>query len=250
MKISIITPTYNSEKTISDTLDSVLSQEYKNVEHIIIDGLSSDNTLNIIREYQEESEIRLISEKDSGIYDAMNKGVSLSSGDIVGILNSDDIYYSKDVLNKVVNIFKSDNSIDAVYGDLIYVDRNNIDKIVRTWKSGEYSESKLNWGWTIPHPSLFVQKRVYDKLNCIFNTKLSLAADYELILRLLKLERIKVEYINEVLVRMREGGSSASSLFSRIKGWKELRLSWKINKLRIPFLFIIRRLLIKIKQFI
>jgi glycosyltransferase involved in cell wall biosynthesis len=250
MKISIITPTYNSENTISDTLDSIFSQEYKNIEHIIIDGLSSDSTLSIIREYQEENNIRLISEKDSGIYDAMNKGVSLSSGDVVGILNSDDMYYSKDVLNRVADVFKSDDSIDAVYGDLVYVDRDNASKVVRTWKSGTYSECKLNWGWTIPHPSLFIRKRVYNSLDHIFNTKLSLAADYELILRLLKLEKIKVEYIDRVLVKMREGGSSASSLSSRINGWKELRLSWRINRLRIPFLFIIRRLLIKIKQFI
>lgn len=250
MKISIITPTYNSQETISDTLDSIRGQDYKNIEHIIVDGLSFDATLKILSKYKEDNDIKIISEKDSGIYDAMNKGITLSSGDVIGILNSDDLYNSKDVLTKVLNIFKSDENIDAVYGDLIYVDRDNIDKVVRTWRSGKYRESKLDWGWTIPHPSLFIRKRVYNNLDHIFNTKLSLAADYELILRLLKLEKIKLEYLPEVLVKMREGGSSAASLSSRVKGWKELHLSWRLNGLKLPFLFIPRRLLSKIKQFI
>ncbi len=248
MKISIITPTYNSEATLRDTVESIFFQDYSNIEYIIIDGLSSDKTLDIVSEYQLSNEIKLVSEPDAGIYDAMNKGLALAGGDVVAILNSDDFYFSPDVLSKVMKVFLSDDSIDAVYGDLVYVDRKNINKVVRYWKSGEYSLSKLNLGWTIPHPVLFLRKRVYDSLNKLFDTSLSLAADYELILRLLKVRGIKSYYLPEVLVKMRAGGSSSVNLKQRMKGWRELGLSWKINNLKLPSFFIIKRVFFKLSQ--
>ena len=250
MKISIITPTYNSEKTVSDTIESVISQNYPDLEYIVIDGSSTDKTTEIVEAYQNKINIKLISEPDKSIYDAMNKGINLATGDVIGILNSDDFYYDQNVLNKINEAFKSDPNIDAVYGDLVYVDKNNINKQTRFWKSTDYNEKNLNSGWSIPHPTFFVKRTVYEKLNKIFDTSLTLAADYELILRLLKIKKIKVKYLPEILVKMRDGGTSGNSLKQRIKGWKELRLAWKINGLKIPMFFILRRIFKKTTQFL
>lgn len=250
MKISIITPTFNSQETISDTIKSIFYQTHKDIEYIVIDGLSKDSTLDIVNRYNTENKIKVISEKDSGIYDAMNKGVALASGEIIGILNSDDFYYSNEVLSKVNKIFEDNYEVDAVYGDIIYIDRNNIEKENRFWRAGEYKEWKLNNGWAMPHPSLFIRKRVYDNLDKIFNTELRIAADYELILRLLKIKKIKVHYLPEIIVKMRDGGNSDASLKQRMKGWKDLRLAWKVNNLKVPRFFIFRRVFFKINQFI
>jgi glycosyltransferase involved in cell wall biosynthesis len=250
MKISIITPTYNSAKTIEDTIQSIVVQNYPDLEYIIIDGGSTDNTKEIIFNYQNKIKIKYISEPDEGIYDAMNKGIKIATGDIIGILNSDDLYYDKNILQNIDNIFKSDKAIDAVYGDLIYVDRKDINKKTRYWKAGEYNENKLNWGWIIPHPTFFVKKEIYEKKEKIFNTSFSIAGDYELILRLLKINKIRVKYIPEILIRMRNQGTSGNSLKQRIKGWKEIRKAWKINNLKIPKFFILKRITKKISQFL
>jgi len=250
MKFSIITPSYNSAKTISDTINSIINQTHKDLEYIIIDGLSRDNTVDIVRKYQDNNQIKLVSEKDAGIYDAMNKGVKMTTGDIVGILNSDDFYYNDDVLNKVNKVFESDDSIDAVYGDLVYVDQDDITKQTRYWRSGEYNEKNINWGWIMPHPTVFIRKRVYDHSDKIFDTQFSIAADYELLLRLLKVNKIKVHYLPERITKMRAGGTSGRDLKHRIRGWKELRLAWTVNHLRVPSLFIVRRVLGKVGQFL
>ncbi|PIP34393.1 glycosyl transferase, partial [Candidatus Falkowbacteria bacterium CG23_combo_of_CG06-09_8_20_14_all_41_10] len=163
MKISIITPSYNSAKTISDTIDSVISQTHQDLEYLVIDGVSTDGTIAIVNEYQRKYPIRLVSEKDSGIYDAMNKGIKLTTGDIIGILNSDDFYYDQNVLAKINDVFAANPDVDAVYGDLVYVDQDNTDKQTRYWRSGKYQESKINGGWIIPHPTLFVKREVYNK---------------------------------------------------------------------------------------
>ncbi|MFA5644405.1 MAG: glycosyltransferase family 2 protein [Patescibacteria group bacterium] len=248
MKISIITPTYNSAKTLQDTLESISQQSHQNLEHLIINGLSKDDTLKIAREYQEKFPyIKIISEKDSGIYEAMNKGISLASGDIITILNSDDFYIDNEVLAKVSRIFEEREEIQAVYGDLIYVKRKDVNKNIRHWISGEYQEEKLNWGWTIPHPTFFLRSEIYKKNK--YNTSLALASDYELILRLLKIDKIKTYYLPQVLVKMRAGGSSGKDIFNRIRGWRELKESWKINSLVIPRFFILRRLFCKVNQF-
>lgn len=247
MKISIITPTYNSSKTISRTIESVFSQDHKDIEYIVIDGSSNDGTQEIISSYMNKFDIKLISEKDNGIYDAMNKGISLATGDVIGILNSDDFYENDLVLSGVAKAFE-DVTVDAVYGDISYFS-DDINKVTRYWKTGEYKENKLNNGWVIPHPSLFLRKSVYDKCG-LFNLDFKIAADYEFILRLLKIHKIKVLYIPKVFVRMYNGGTSGSSLKQRMKGWRDLENSWKANNLQLPKFFIFRRILFKVFQYL
>ncbi|NCD01146.1 glycosyltransferase [bacterium] len=248
MKISIITPTYNSEKTIEDTLKSVCEQDYKNFEHIVIDNKSNDGTLNIVNSYKDKSNLIVISEKDNGLYNAMNKGIKLATGDIIGIINSDDFYNNNKVFSLIVDTFKIKKNIQGVYGDLVYVDRENKNKIVREWKTGELKENKIKSGWIMPHPTVFLKKEVYGDFGNFFREDLSLAADYEFLFRLIKIKKINFFYIKEILVKMREGGISSSSLKQRIKGWKQLRKSWELNGFSVPSFFIIKRILSKVDQ--
>ncbi|MCX6757912.1 MAG: glycosyltransferase family 2 protein [Candidatus Nomurabacteria bacterium] len=245
MKISIITTSLNSEKTIENTIKSVLSQNYSNIEYIVVDGGSTDKTLEIVKKYENKI-IKIISEKDNGLYDAMNKGIKLATGDIISILNSDDFFNNDKVLSVIAESFK-DEKIDAVYGDISYFS-DDISKVTRYWHVGEYSEKKLSNGWIVPHPALFLRKVVYDKCS-YFNIDFKIAADYEFILRLLKIYHIKVKYIPIILVRMYNGGISASSLHQRINGWKELKRAWIVNNLKIPLFFIFRRIFFKLSQF-
>jgi len=250
MKISIIIPTFNSEKTLKDTLESIEKQTYKNLEVIIIDGLSKDNTLNIAKKYSDKIDLKIISEKDNGLYDAMNKGVRQASGDIVHILNSDDYYTKDSVLETIVNVFTKNKETEMLYGDIEYFDKDNKKNITRTWKTGEYSDIKLNGGWIIPHPALFLRRSLYERVDNIFNTRLKIAADYEFILRLLKIYKIHPAYISETFVSMRTGGVSDGSISSRIKGWQEIRKSWTLNGMSVPRFLIIRRLCRKIFDFV
>ncbi len=231
MKISIITTTYNSSSTIEDTLHSVAQQTYNDVEHIIVDGNSKDNTLDIVNKFTHVSHI--ISEDDNGMYDAMNKGIELCEGEVIGILNSDDFYATEEILERVISIFMA-TDVDAVYGDLHYVKHNNINKIVRYWKSGDASKEKFLRGWMPPHPTFFVRKSIYQKYGG-FNTKLKTSADYELMLRLMYKYEIKVAYLPEVLVKMRTGGMSNASLKHRLKANKEDKEAWKLNGLKPKF---------------
>ena len=247
MKISIITPSYNSAKTISRTVESVIAQDYPDLEYIIIDGASSDNTRDIVAVYQNKINIKFISEPDKGIYDAMNKGVKLATGDIVGILNSDDFYENNYVLKMVSGAF-GDEKVDAVYGDINYFSED-VNKVSRYWHSGEYKENKLDSGWIMPHPSLFLRKSVYEKCS-YFNLNFKIAADYEFMLRILKIYKIHTRYIPSVFVRMYDGGTSGSSLKQRMRGWQELRNSWEINHLKVPLFFTTRRVLSKVSQFL
>ncbi|MFA5886389.1 MAG: glycosyltransferase family 2 protein [Patescibacteria group bacterium] len=248
MKISIITPTYNSGATIGDTLNSLLQQTGVELEYIVIDGASSDNTLDIIRAYSAKIGITLLSEPDQGLYEAMNKGIKLATGDIIGILNSDDFYKDESILKKVVHCFEENPDCQACYGDLEFVERDNPKKIVRFWRAGKYAAQKLNSGWTIPHPTLFVRREVYQQYGA-FRPDFKIAGDYELILRLLKKEKISTFYLPEILVCMRSGGRSGRNLKQRRAGWRELKLAWRINNFKLPPLFIIRRLLSKIRQY-
>jgi glycosyltransferase len=245
MKISIVTPTYNSEKTVADTLQSVCGQTHKDLEHIIIDGASCDTTTKIAEGFKVE---RIISEPDRGIYDAMNKGIALARGEIVGILNSDDFYKDETVLSKIADVFK-DESIDVVYGDILIVDPNNTDKVWRYWKSGKSAFHKMRRGWIPPHPAFFVRRHVYEKYGN-FRLDFPISADYEFMLRLLYKERIKAAYIPEVITVMRGGGNSTKNLRQYIKGWKELRQAWKVNDLEVPLAFSLFRPLLKLKQYI
>jgi glycosyltransferase len=226
-KVSIITATFNSGSTIRDCLDSVKDQGNA-VEHIIIDGGSTDGTLDIVKTYPHVS--RVISEPDQGIYDAMNKGIALASGDVIGILNSDDVYADHDVLTKVARIF-SKESVDSCYGDLLYVDPANITKITRIWKSGPFHKENFYWGWMPPHPTFFVRRQVYEKYGK-FNLDLGSAADYELMLRFLVKHKISMAYIPEVLVKMRAGGVSNMSLKNRIRANRMDLKAWEVNGLK------------------
>lgn len=232
MKISIITATYNSANTVRDTLTSIASQQYPNIEHIIVDGLSKDNTLDIVKEFPHVAKV--ISEKDKGIYDAMNKGIQLATGDVIGILNSDDFYNGQQVLNKVAASFE-DPSVEATYADLQYVKQDNTNVVIRTWKSGLFQKRSFYYGWMPPHPTFFVRRSVYEKAG-VFNTSLRSAADYELMLRLLVKYNITARYIPEVLVKMRAGGMSNASLKNRLKANKEDLMAWKLNELK-PYFF-------------
>lgn len=231
LKISIITPSFNSSKTIAQTIESVLAQDYHNIEYIVIDGASRDGTHDIVGRYGERI-THFVSEPDKGIYDAMNKGVMTASGDIVGIINSDDFYISHDVLSKVASAFETSGA-DAVYGDLVYVDEMNTDKIVRKWKSGKYAANSFRWGWHPPHPCFFVRREVYDRLG-IFCDELRISADYELTLRFLYIHHISVAYLPEVLVKMRTGGASGAGLSARKKAYEEDKKAWELNGLAAP----------------
>jgi glycosyltransferase len=245
-KISIITVTYNSANTICDTLKSVQLQDYPNIEHIIVDGNSTDETVEIIKSFPHVA--KWVSEEDGGLYDAMNKGLQLASGDIIGILNSDDLYAHDKVLSMVAQKFV-DNSIDAIYGDLHYVNALNTDKIVRVWKSGKYKRSKFVFGWMPPHPTFFVKRKVYEQAGR-FNVSLKRSADYELMLRMLFKYEFKADYLEEVLVKMRTGGISNSNWGSRVKANLEDRMAWRINNLKPYFFTLYLKPVRKLLQFI
>lgn len=246
MKISVVTVCKNSIDTINDCIDSVLSQNYKKIEHIIVDGGSTDGTVDVIK--KSESVIsKWISEKDGGIYDAMNKGISFASGDIIGFLNSDDLYAGPDILETVAGAFR-EHDIDSCYGDLLYVSRNDTDKIIRNWKSCELDYKLFKNGWHPPHPTFYVKKSIYKKYGG-FDTQYKIGADYALMLKLLLKHRISTRYIPEVLVKMRVGGDSNKSIFNIFRANIECYRAWKENDLDISPLFIFRKPLSKLFQY-
>lgn len=248
MKLTIITVVYNNKITIEDAIISVINQTYfENVEYIIIDGCSSDGTLEILKKYKNKISV-LISEKDNGIYDAMNKGLKLATGDVIGILNSDDLYTNNSILNEVMTQFINDHTLDILYGDLVYVKHDNINKIVRTWKSTPYYPNFFENGGVPPHPSLFVSARVYHEAG-YFNLKYRLAADYEFMLRIFKTHSYKIKYLPLVLVKMRLGGATNNSLKNIYKGNVEILNSWKENGYKIPLLLFAKRIFKRLIQF-
>ena len=244
MKVSIITIAYNSAETIEDTIKSIITQDYSNIEYIIIDGGSTDKTLSIVDKFK-DSITTIISEPDKGIYDAMNKGVQNATGDIVGILNSDDIYANKKV---VTHIVKAIGNKDSIYADLVYVDRANTDKITRYWKSGKYRKGIFKKGWMPPHPTFFIKKSCYDQYG-IYNLQLKSAADYELMLRMLHKHNISVAYLPEVITKMRVGGQSNITVLNRFKANTEDRLAWTINNLKPGRLTLTMKPILKLSQF-
>lgn len=246
MKVSIITATYNSAKTVRDTLSSIKQQDYPDVEHVIIDGASKDDTLAIVHEFPHVAQI--VSEPDKGIYDAMNKGIAIVSGEVVGILNSDDVYMHPYVLSTVMSAFRNP-SVEVVYADLQYVRNDNLSKVTRTWRSGSFSKKKFYYGWMPPHPTFFVRKKVYDTIGN-FNLALKSAADYEFMLRVLLKYDHHVFYIPEVLVKMRTGGISNASFKHRIHANREDREAWRLNNIRPYFFTIPFKPLRKVFQFI
>ena len=247
MKVSIITVCYNSARTIGDTLQSVSEQSYGNIEHIIVDGQSGDNTLEVVAT-KGMHVTRLVSERDSGIYDAMNKGLALASGEVVGFLNSDDFYADAAVLAKIANVFQ-DPAVDACYGDLVYVTQDN-SQVVRYWKSKPFTKGDFAKGWCPAHPTFYVRKSVIERLG-YFDQSYKLAADVEFMMRYLERGQIRAVYIPHVLVRMRLGGASNQS-------WKNIVLQNKeifaaLRKNGIPFSviwFTVNKVLSRLHQFI
>ena len=232
MKISIVTTAYNSEKTIEDTIKSVLSQEYENYEHIIVDGDSKDNTMEIVKKYEEKYKGRLkyISEPDKGIYDAMNKGIQMATGDVIGLLNSDDIYSNSETLTKIAKAFK-ENNCDGTYGNLYYVDEETMSKVYRKWISGK---GKVTRGWIPAHPTLYLKKEVYDKKG-LYSLKYRVVSDYDYMVKLGLDKNIKLYYINDFLIHMRFGGASNSNLKGYLYNFKESYRILKDNQVNFPF---------------
>ena len=214
MKVSIITVCYNGEKTIRDTIKSVLTQDYSDIEYIVIDGRSKDTTIDIVNEYRGKIS-KIISEPDQGIYDAMNKGVKYSTGDIIGILNSDDFFENPSVISDVVKHFNSNPNASLVIGDVVYVDPNNIGKITRFYSSRKFKPFKLRFGWMPPHAATFIKASVYSKFGN-YSTDYEISADYELFVRLLLLHKVCYSRLDKVLVRMRTGGVSSSGIKSNL----------------------------------
>ena len=215
MKISIITATYNSASTLRSTIMSVFQQTYADYEYIIIDGKSKDETIEIIKEYERNFHGRMkwISEKDYGIYDAMNKGISLATGDIIGILNSDDFFTSDDVLETVAKTFKK-YDVDAVYGDIHFVNDNNLKKCVRYYSSKIFRPSLMRFGLMPAHPSLYLKKNAINKIG-FYDTSFKIAADFDFLLRAFCIHKISAKYIEKDFVTMRTGGASTANLRSR-----------------------------------
>ncbi|MCB9364229.1 MAG: glycosyltransferase [Flavobacteriales bacterium] len=246
-KVSIITVCYNSSKTIEDTIQSVVNQTYDNIEYIVIDGVSTDNTLEIINKYKSQI-TTIICEKDNGIYDAINKGIDLATGDIIANLNSDDFYIDNNVIADVVATFEKEKT-DTLYGDLYYVDAVDTNKIVRYWKSKKYKEGLFLKGWMPPHPTFFVKKEVYQKFG-LFDLQFKSAADYEIMLRFIHRFKASIAYLPRVVVKMRVGGVSNASLSNRIKANKEDRRAWEVNGLKPTAFTLILKPLSKILQFV
>jgi glycosyltransferase involved in cell wall biosynthesis len=211
IRVSIITVVYNNSRTIGKAIESVLAQDYPCIEHIIVDGRSADGTVEIIQSY-EDCISKFISEPDDGIYDAMNKGLKLATGEIIGILNSDDFYFNDGVISDIVREFDN-TKVDIVYGDLFYVSPDNLDKVVRYYSSEKCSPDSFAWGWMPAHPTCFIRKSVYEKYGN-FKTNYKIAADYEIMTRFMAKYRLPYSYLPKVMVKMRTGGISTRNLQS------------------------------------
>lgn len=248
MKVSIITVTYNSEKYLETCIRSVLSQTYHDIEYIIIDGSSKDGTKDIIERYKDKLAIS-ISEPDHGIYDAMSKGIKSATGDIIGILNSDDLFENNQVVSTIVKEFEQDRALEIVYGDLLYVLPDSTQTVKRRWISLPYYDKFFDEGHVPPHPTLYLKKGVYQKAG-LFNLDYRLAADYEFMLRVFKKHHLRSKYISQYLVRMRLGGATNKNAGNIIKGNTEILRAWKANGLTAPISLMPKRLYRRLIQFI
>ena len=247
MKVSIITVVFNNALTIQDTISSIINQNICVHEHLIIDGGSTDGTLRIIQDNFDLG-VSLISEPDEGIYDAMNKGIRLAFGDIIGFLNSDDVYYDETTLNQVSRVFEADPTLEIVYGDLVYVRQHNLDSIVRTWRSRPFNARYFGDGHVPPHPSFFVKRKILLETGG-FDQQFKLAADYELMFRLLEIEKRRSFYLPSILVKMRLGGATNRSASNIRLGNQEIVAAWHKHSRSIPLRFWLLRYLKKVHQF-
>lgn len=251
MKISIITATYNSATTISDTIESVLSQNYSDFEHIIVDGASKDGTLDIVRSYEPRyaGRLRYISGKDKGIYDAMNKGIAMATGDIIGILNSDDFYADSHVLQLISDAFVNDGSLGCVYGNLVFVNAKETDKIERHWHGSSYTHRGFLRGWHPAHPTFYAKREAFEQYG-VFDTSFDVSADFELMFRFMEKHSLKGKFIDHTFVKMRMGGESTGSISKIIQGNKNVIRAFKKNGFEVPRFYIIKRIAPKAISFL
>ena len=247
MKVSIITAVFNGAAMIEHCINSVREQTYADIEHIIVDGDSKDGTLEVISKYR-DGETKIISEPDNGIYDAMNKGIMHSTGEIIGILNSDDFYPDNSVIEKVVSIMSEKNA-ESCYCDAVYVKRDDCNKIVRYWKGGQFSRSKFKIGWMPQHGTFYVRKYIYMKYG-LFRDDFPIAADYELILRFLYKHRVGTAYLPEILLKVCTGGTSRPGILNTSKMFIENYRAWTVNGFKFPLLACFLKRLLKIPQYI
>jgi glycosyltransferase involved in cell wall biosynthesis len=244
MKISLITVAFNSAATIRDTIASVKSQDYSNIEYIIVDGNSKDGTVPIIK----SSGAKWLSEPDRGIYDAMNKGIAMATGDVVGIINSDDYYFDDKVISTVAEAF-GDPSIDAVYGDLIIVDPGNLKKVVRKYSSKSWKPEKFARGFMPAHPTFFVRRKFYDAVG-LFKTDYKIAADYEMLIRLLHNQKVRYRYLPMTMVVMRKGGVSSNGIKSNVILNQEILRACKENGIYSNYFMIYTKYVFKLFELI
>jgi len=229
MKISIITVCYNSATTIETTIQSVKAQTYENIEYIVVDGNSKDETIAIIKKY-EGLITKWVSEPDKGLYDAMNKGIEMATGEVIGLINSDDLFCDNQAIEKVMNVFRNNPKLDSVYADLYYVSQKNTDNIVRRWVTGK--QQRFKFGWHPAHPTLYIKKDIYNKYG-LFNLDFKLAADFEIMLRFLEKYNMSTYYLEDAFVKMRLGGATNQSLQNIYKQNVECIKAFKINGLKV-----------------
>ena len=249
MKVSIITPTFNSAKTIQSNLDSIKAQSFKDYQLIIIDNNSQDETIEIIKKNNIKN-IKFLIEEDLGIFDAINKGIRNSDNELISVLHSDDFYNNENVLKDIVETFEEYKDSDIVYGDLIYVKKDNIDITLRYWKSGAYSKNLFYKGWHPPHPSFFAKKKLFEKYG-YYDLNNGNSADVELMFRFLNTHNLKSKYLNKTLVKMRYGGASNKDVLSIIKQNIQIMKFLKINRnIYKTSIFILYKILDRLKQFV
>lgn len=246
MKVTLLTVTYNSESYLEECIHSVMAQTHTDIEHIIIDAASTDGTLDIIRRYNNNI-AQWISEKDNGMYDAINKGIHLATGNIIGILNSDDKLASADVIEDIVCCFK-DQHVDAVYGDLVYVDKQDTSRILRYWKGFSFKRYRFNYGWMPAHPTFYIRTNLVADLGG-YESHYYTAADYEFMARYLYRFRIYAKYLPKLIVKMRDGGQSNKSIAVRLRANRRDYLAMKKNKIPFPFTASILKPIIKLHQY-
>lgn len=235
LTFTIITVSYNNEATLTDTIQSVLSQSYPHIEYLVVDGASTDGTKAILERYENKIS-RWISESDQGIYDAMNKGLKMATGDFVGFLNADDFYDHPKVLENLAHVLQANPTALAAYGDLAYVDEKHTDRIIRYWKSDQYHRNSFKTGWMPPHPTFYLKRECFEEFGAFRDDEFASAADYELMLRMLYKHQLHTVYNPDLMVRMRVGGTSNRNLKNRVRANKEDRKAWLINGL-VPSLF-------------